>query len=65
VQQNVLVLNSGDHPTGAQSFDQEDERHDRNDVVVGREWRQPMHGKVPYPDDEDRHIDREYPKHEN
>lgn len=56
---------AGDHTPSALGFDQEDERHDGEDVVMRGERRQPMDSKVPHPDDQYGKVDREDPDHEN
>ena len=54
-----------DHFAARQGLAQEDEGHDAEDVVVRRKGRQPVHGEVVNPDDEDGAVDGEQPEHED
>lgn len=51
------------HSAGTQGFDQEDEGHDGEDVVVGGERCQPVDRQVADPDNEDRDVYRQDPDH--
>ena len=49
----------------AHGFDDENVRHDGQDVVVRGKGRQPVHGEVVDPNDEDGEVDGENPEHED
>jgi hypothetical protein len=56
-EERVSGLYTRDHATSAQGFDEKDERHNRQDVVMGRKRRPPMNSEISHPDDKDRKVD--------
>jgi hypothetical protein len=50
---------------GRHCFDDENVRHDGEDVVVGGKGCEPVDCEVVHPDDEDGEVDRENPEHED
>ncbi|KFY69794.1 hypothetical protein V499_09738 [Pseudogymnoascus sp. VKM F-103] len=59
------VGDAGDHLAARERLDEEDERHDGEDVVVGGEGREPLHDDVVGPDNEDGEVDGgDGPEHE-
>ena len=56
---------AGDHVACAHRLDDEDVGHDGEDVVVRGKGGEPVDGEVVDPDDEDREVDGEDPKHED
>lgn len=56
-------LRSRNHAAGAQGFNEQDKRHDGEDVVVRRKGCQPMNSKISYPDYQDREVDWQDPEH--
>lgn len=54
-----------DHLAAGQGFDEQDEGHDGEDVVVGGEGGEPVDGEVVDPDDENGEVDGEDPEHED
>ena len=57
------AANARNHFVSGHRFDEKDEWHDRQDVVVGGKGGQPMDCKIMDPDDEDGKVDRKYPEH--
>lgn len=55
--------NSWYHLSTREGLHEKNERHDRQDIMVGGEWREPVDGEIMNPDDENREIYREDPKH--
>lgn len=49
----------------AHGFDDENVRHDGEDIVVRREGCEPVDGKIVYPDNEDWQVDGQDPEHQD
>jgi hypothetical protein len=62
---HIPCINSRNHPASAESFHQQDERHDREDVVVRRERGEPVYGQITDPYYQHRQINGKDPQHEN
>jgi hypothetical protein len=52
---------SGYHFATGQGLNEEDKRHDGEDIVVRRKWGEPVNGQIVYPDDENGKVDRKNP----
>lgn len=58
-------MDSRNHPARAERLHEKDEWHYRQDVMMGGEGCEPVHGEIADPDDEDWKVDWENPEHED
>lgn len=56
---------SGHHSPAGQGFHEKNKWHYREDIVVGREWSEPVYREIMYPNHEYGEIDRQDPQHED
>jgi hypothetical protein len=58
---HIPCINSWNHPASAEGFHQQDEGHDRKNVVVRRERGEPMYGEIADPYYQNRQVNGKDP----